>query len=104
MGTSKKTSVGNQKAISDNSDVREEVAPESLHAPDKSYTKMFQIAVEDIEEPPPKAPVPTERVTRACANAKNDASEAEDSPPKVAGKRDNKKKRKVGGVPKKGRK
>ena len=39
MGTSKKTSIGNQKAISDNSDVREEVAPESLHALDKSYTK-----------------------------------------------------------------
>ena len=41
MGTSKKTFVGNQKAISDNSDVHEEVAPESLYAPDKSCTKMF---------------------------------------------------------------
>ena len=104
MDTSKKTSIGNQKAISDNSDVREEVAPESLHAPDKSYTKMFQIVVADIEEPPPKAPVPTKRITRARANAKNDASEAEDSPSKVARKRDKMKKQKVGGVPKKGRK
>ena len=104
MGTSKKTFVGNQKAISDNSEVREEVALESLHAPDKSYTKMFQIAIADIGEPPPKAPVPTERITRARANAKNDASKAEDSPLKVAGKRDNKKKQKVDGVPKKGRK
>ena len=65
---------------------------------------MFQIAVADIDEPPPKAPIPTKRITRACANAKNDASEAEDSPLKVAGKRDDKKKRKVGGVLKKGQK
>lgn len=104
MGTKKNSTVTSQKGISDNSDVLEDVAPESLHAPRLGYTRMLEIAVADVEEPPPKLPAPTERITRARAHAKNDASPFEDSPPKVARKKDGKKKRKVGAqVPKKGR-
>ena len=79
----------------------EEVAVENLHSVEKSYSKLIEQALADEEEPGPKIPTPTNRMTRARAFKKV----AKDSTPLQSQKKKSEKaKRKVGAAAKKGRK
>ena len=69
-----------EKVVHPNVELHKDIAVENLHSLEKSYMKLFELALVYGEDEQPTISIPIERITRACAKEVAEVAEEAKKP------------------------